>query len=117
VCHVENARWLARNIEGSQYVELEGADHPPFFDGEDILAEIQEFLTGIREAAEPDRVLTTVLFTDIVGSTQRAGEFGDRRWRDLLEEHHGLVRRELERFRGREVDTAGDGEWHLYAVV
>jgi class 3 adenylate cyclase len=109
ICHVENARWLNRNIRGSKYVELPGQDHLPWIDGDEILAEIQEFLTGVREPAEPDRVLTTVLFTDIVGSTERARELGDRRWRDLLEEHHALVRRELERFRGREVDTAGDG--------
>ena len=63
----------------------------------------------MREPAEPERVLTTILFTDIVRSTERAREFGDRRWRDLLDEHHSRVRRELERFRGREIDTAGDG--------
>jgi pimeloyl-ACP methyl ester carboxylesterase len=109
VCHVENARWLKRHIEGSRYVELPGIDHVPWIDGEDLLAEIQEFLTGVREPEEPDRVLTTVLFTDIVGSTERARELGDQRWRDLLEQHHSVVRRELERFRGREIDTAGDG--------
>jgi pimeloyl-ACP methyl ester carboxylesterase len=109
VCHVENARWLARNIENSRYVELAGADHLPWIDGDDILDEIQEFLTGVREPAEPDRMLATVLFTDIVGSTDRARELGDRRWRDLLERHNDLVRRDLERFRGVEVDTAGDG--------
>jgi class 3 adenylate cyclase len=65
-------------------------------------------LTGVREAPEPDRVLATVLFTDIVGSTQRASELGDRRWRELLDAHHSAVRRQLERFRGREIDTAGD---------
>jgi class 3 adenylate cyclase len=73
------------------------------------LAEIREFLTGVREAPEPDRVLATVLFTDLVGSTERAAELGDRRWRELLEAHHAVVRRELERFGGRELDTAGDG--------
>ncbi len=109
VCHVENARWPARNIEGARYVELPGVDHVPWSDGDDILAEIREFLTGVREPINPDRVLATVLFTDIVGSTERARELGDRRWRDLLEQHHTLVRAELERFRGREVDTAGDG--------
>jgi len=109
VCHVENARWLAQNIEGARYVELPGIDHVPWIDGDDILAEIREFLTGVREPTEPDRVLATILFTDIVRSTERAGELGDRRWRDLLDEHHALVRRQLERFRGREVDTAGDG--------
>jgi pimeloyl-ACP methyl ester carboxylesterase len=109
ICHVENARWLARNVEGSRFVELPGADHLPWIDGDDILDEIQEFLTGVREPAEPDRMLATVLFTDIVGSTDRARELGDRRWRDLLERHNNVVRRDLERFRGVEVDTAGDG--------
>jgi class 3 adenylate cyclase len=74
-----------------------------------MMAEIREFLTGVREPEEPERVLATVLFTDIVGSTERARELGDRRWRDLVERHHEVVRRDLERFRGREVDTAGDG--------
>ena len=109
VCHVENARWLAHNIDGAKYVELPGDTHLPWIDGDDIMDEIREFLTGVREPAEPERVLATVLFTDIVGSTERARELGDRRWRDLLEHHHELVRRDLERFRGREVDTAGDG--------
>jgi pimeloyl-ACP methyl ester carboxylesterase len=109
VCHVENARWLARHIAGAKYVELPGVDHVPWIDSDDILDEIQEFLTGVREPAEPERVLATVLFTDIVRSTERARELGDRRWRDLVEEHHALVREQLQRFRGREVDTAGDG--------
>jgi class 3 adenylate cyclase len=109
ICHVENARWLSRNLEGSRYVELPGNDHLPWVEGDDILDEIQEFLTGVREPAEPDRVLATVLFTDVVGSTERARELGDRRWRDLLDRHNEIVRRDLERFRGREVDTAGDG--------
>jgi class 3 adenylate cyclase len=109
VCHVENARWLARNVEGSRYVELAGADHLPWIDGDDILDEMQEFLTGVREPAEPERMLATVLFTDIVGSTDRARELGDRRWRDLLERHNEIVRRDLERYRGVEIDTAGDG--------
>ena len=73
------------------------------------LGEIRRFLTGVREAPEPDSVLATVLFTDLVGSTARTAELGDRRWRDLLELHHERVRRELERFRGNELDTAGDG--------
>jgi class 3 adenylate cyclase len=109
VCHVENARWLARHIHGSKYIELPGDTHAPFVDGEDMMAEIREFLTGVREPAEPERVLATVLFTDIVGSTERARELGDRGWRDLLERHHEAVRAELARFRGREIDTAGDG--------
>ncbi|HEX6663791.1 MAG TPA: adenylate/guanylate cyclase domain-containing protein [Gaiellaceae bacterium] len=109
VCHVENARWLSRHIAGSRYVELPGGDHLPFVDGGDIVDEVREFLTGVREPAEPDRVLATILFTDIVGSTERARELGDRRWRDLLDRHNEIVRRDLERYRGREIDTAGDG--------
>jgi len=73
------------------------------------VAEIREFVTGAREPAEPDRVLATVLFTDIVGSTEQASLLGDRRWRDLVSEHHRLIRHQLARFRGREIDTAGDG--------
>jgi class 3 adenylate cyclase len=109
VCHVENARFLARTIPGARYVELPGGDHVPWFDPEPTLAEIREFLTGRREAASRDRVLATVLFTDLVGSTERATELGDRRWRDLLEQHHATIRRELDRYDGRELDTAGDG--------
>jgi class 3 adenylate cyclase len=109
VCHVENARFLARTIRGSKYVELPGGDHVPWLDPDEALAEIREFLTGKREAATPDRILATVLFTDLVGSTALAAEMGDRRWSDLLEQHHASVRRELARFDGHEVDTAGDG--------
>jgi class 3 adenylate cyclase len=110
VCHVENARFLARKIDGARYVELPGGDHVMWCELADVaLAEIREFLTGVREAPEPDRVLATVLFTDLVGSTERARELGDRRWRELLESHHAAVRRELARFSGREIDTAGDG--------
>jgi class 3 adenylate cyclase len=109
ICHVGNARWMAREIPGARYLELPGDDHVPWIDGDEIVAEIQEFLTGAREPVEPERILTTVLFTDIVGSTERLGEVGDRRWRQLLDRHHDVVRRELQRFRGHEVDTAGDG--------
>ena len=109
VCHVENARFLARTIPGARYVELPGADHVPWFDPEFSLGEIREFLTGRREAARPDRVLATVLFTDLVDSTATATRLGDRRWRDLLAQHQQDVRRQLDRFGGREVDTAGDG--------
>ena len=104
ICHVENARFLARTIPGARYVELPGGDHVPWFDPDVVLAEIREFLTGRREAATPDRALATVLFTDLVGSTERAAELGDRRWRDLLEQHHAAVRRELARFDGHEQD-------------
>jgi pimeloyl-ACP methyl ester carboxylesterase len=107
---VDGARYMAEHIPGASYVELEGDDHLPFVGDQDsILDEVEQFLTGVRHGPEPDRVLATILFTDIVGSTERVAELGDRRWRELLEAHHAAVRRELERFRGREVDTAGDG--------
>jgi len=105
-----SGRYLAATIPGAKYVELSGRDNLPYVGDQDaVLDEVEEFLTGVRHAAEPDRVLATVLFTDIVGSTQRAAELGDRGWRDLLARHDALVRRELDRGRGREVDTAGDG--------
>jgi pimeloyl-ACP methyl ester carboxylesterase len=109
ICHVENARWLAANLPGAKYVEMPHGDHVPWFEPEATLAEIREFLTGSREAEEPDRVLATVVFTDIVGSTELATRLGDRRWRDVLDSHNAIVRAELARYRGREVDTAGDG--------
>jgi class 3 adenylate cyclase len=109
ICHVGNARWLAERIDGARYLERAGADHIAWFDPDSIVPDIREFLTGTREPSEPDRILATVLFTDIVGSTERATQLGDRRWRDLLESHHETVRAELIRYRGREVDTAGDG--------
>jgi len=105
---VENGRYLARMIQGAKLVEVRGSDHLPYTeDAEAILDEIEEFLTGVRHHAETERVLATVLFTDIVGATEKAGVLGDRRWRQLLESHHQVVRRELVRFRGREIDTAG----------
>lgn len=105
------ARWLAGQIEGSRYVELEGEDHFPWVKdgGDDALDEVEEFLTGVRPAATPTRVLATVLFTDIVDSTRLAAELGDDRWRVLLEQHQRLVREQLERWEGREVKTTGDG--------
>ena len=109
ICHVENARFLAGTIPGARCVELQGGDHVPWFDPEPTIAEVREFLTGRREARRSDRVLATVLFTDLVGSTARAAELGDQRWRSLVEQHHAAVRRELARFDGREVDTTGDG--------
>jgi len=110
--HIGNARYLAQHIPGARLVELPGEDHMPLFgNGDTIVDEIQEFLTGIRpdHEAHDDRVLATILFIDIVGSTERAAALGDRRWRQTLEQYYSLARRELERFRGREVDTAGDG--------
>jgi pimeloyl-ACP methyl ester carboxylesterase len=104
------SRYIAAHVPGAKLVELAGVDHVPWGDGADrIVDEIEEFLTGVRHGPDPDRVLATVLFTDIVGSTERAAALGDRRWRDLLEQHGAVVRRELGRFRGREIDTTGDG--------
>jgi pimeloyl-ACP methyl ester carboxylesterase len=108
--NVEEGRWLAEQIAGARFVELSGDDHLPWVGDQDaILDEIQEFLTGVRPILESDRVLSTLLFTDIVSSTELADRLGDRAWIELLERHHAMVRRELTRFRGREVDTAGDG--------
>ena len=108
--NVEEGRWIAEQIPAARFVEFPGTDHTWWTQDYDrVVDELQEFLTGVRPAPEPDRVLATVLFTDIVGSTQRAAELGDRRWTDLLERHHAVVRSELERFRGHEIDTAGDG--------
>jgi len=107
--HVEQGRFLARHIPNAKYVELDGADHLPWVGGDDILAEIEEFVTGQRPAVEPDRLLATVLFSDIVGSTERAAALGDRDWTLLLGRHHDAIRRELARHRGLEIDTAGDG--------
>ena len=107
---VGHGRYLAAHIPGAKYAELPGRDHLPYVgDQAAVLDEVEEFLTGVRRGPEPDRVLVTVLFTDIVGSTERAVQAGDYRWRDLLDRHNVLVRRELDHFRGREVDTAGDG--------
>ena len=108
--HVDEGRYIAERIPGARFVEVPGADHSMWTgDATAILDEIEEFLTGVRRGPEPDRVLATVLFTDVVGSTELATRLGDRAWRDLLGRHHAAVRRELERWRGREVDTAGDG--------
>jgi class 3 adenylate cyclase len=105
-----HSRYLAEHIPGAKLVELQGQDN--LFcvgDFNPDLEEIEEFLTGARHAPATDRVLATVLFTDIVASTERVAELGDRSWRDLLDSHDRLTRRQIERFRGREVNTVGDG--------
>jgi class 3 adenylate cyclase len=110
VVDVNQSRYLAERIQNAVYVELEGVDQVPFVgDAEAVLREVETFVKGIHASAEPDRMLATVLFTDIVDSTKRAAELGDQRWRELLEAHRTVIRGLLARFRGHEVDTAGDG--------
>jgi len=107
---VEGARYMAEHIPGARLIVLPGMDHIPFYgDGDGYAEEIEEFLTGARQAPVSDRILTTVMFTDIVGSTERAATLGDARWRELLGRHDELMRAELDRHRGREVKTMGDG--------
>jgi class 3 adenylate cyclase len=104
------SREVASLIPDAKNVELPGSDHLAYSEDVDaVLEEIEEFLTGTRARTDPERVIATVLFTDIVDSTRHAAEMGDRRWKDLLHQHHQLIRGELERYGGREVDTAGDG--------
>jgi class 3 adenylate cyclase len=108
--NVGNGRYLADHIPAAKYVEHPGQDHLWFWgDANEILREIREFLTGVRSLPESDRVLATVLFTDIVTSTERSAQVGDQRWKDLLDQHDTLIRRELERHRGRLVKNTGDG--------
>ena len=108
--NVRNGRWLAEHLPDARLVELEGDDHNGWYeDVDELLGEVQEFLTGARAVLEPERVLATVLFTDIVDSTRTATELGDRRWREVLEGHQRDVREALERFDGREVKSTGDG--------
>ena len=110
VAPVEGARLMAEKIPGARLVEFEGTDHVPFTgDFNPVLDEMEEFLTGTRHARPLDRVLATVMFTDIVDSTRLAADAGDRRWRGLIKRHDELTRRELDRYRGREVKTLGDG--------
>jgi class 3 adenylate cyclase len=107
---VEQSRRVADAIAGAKFVGLPGTDYGVFSEGVDqVVDEIEEFLTGARSGEDPDRLLTTLLFTDIVASTDRAARVGDRRWRDLLDQHHELTRRQLNRFGGHEVSTTGDG--------
>ena len=112
---IDEGRYIAENIPGAELVELEGVDHGWWIDSEQIAEQVERFLKGVWErgewdvVSEPDRVLATVLFTDIVDSTAKLAEVGDRAWRELLQRHHAVIRRQLARFGGREIDTAGDG--------
>jgi class 3 adenylate cyclase len=106
---VDAGRTIAQGIPGAKFLELEGDDHLPVANPDQIIDEVEEFLTGHRTAPEPDRMLATVLFTDIVDSTAKAAQLGDRRWRELVERHDRLTRRAIERQRGREVKSMGDG--------
>jgi class 3 adenylate cyclase len=109
--NVEGGRFFAEHIPGARYIELAGTDHIPFVgdNADEISDAIEEFLTGSRPPVALDRVLATVLFTDIVGSTEKAAALGDHRWRHLLNNHHTTIRRALSRFRGHEIKTTGDG--------
>jgi class 3 adenylate cyclase len=110
IAPVQGARLMAERIPDARLIEFEGDDHVPFTgDFEPVVDEMEEFLTGARQARPLDRVLATVMFTDIVDSTRQAAEAGDRRWRDLISRHDELTRRQIERFRGREIKTLGDG--------
>jgi pimeloyl-ACP methyl ester carboxylesterase len=110
IARVAGARYVEERVTGARYVELPGADHFPWVgDSEAVLGEIEEFLTGERRGPELDRVLATVMFTDLVHSTEKIAALGDQRWCELLGDHHALIRKQLAKFRGREIDTAGDG--------
>ena len=106
---VRGARWMAEQIPGARFVELPGEDHLIWADPDPILDQVEEFVTGVPPAAVPDRVLLTVLFTDVVASTELLAELGDEAWRGLLDRHDETVRRYLQRYRGREIATTGDG--------
>lgn len=106
----EHSHYVASRIPGAKLLELSGDDHIPFAgEADQLLDEVEEFLTGVAPRPIHDRVLATVLLTDIVRSTELAAELGDRRWRTMLDDHHAVVRRNLERFRGNEINTTGDG--------
>jgi class 3 adenylate cyclase len=108
--NVRHGRWLADHLPNAKLVELAGGDHLPWGEGaEELIDEVQEFLTGTRYTPEPDRILATVLFTDIVDSTDTAAQLGDQRWREVLESHRQGVREALGRHGGREVKSLGDG--------
>ena len=115
ICNVGEGRYLAEHIPGARYVEFPGEDHIPWVGDKDpILREIEAFATQTWREVEPDRVLATVMFTDIVGSTAKAAELGDHRWKELLGEHNARIRTQLSRFRGTELDTAGDGFFAVF---
>ena len=117
VAHVKAARWMAQRIPGAQMVEFPSTDHLMImYDPDPCLDEIEQFLTGVRHDTRSNRILATVMFTDIVGSTVRAAQMGDHRWRDLLATHDATVRRELKRFDGREVKTTGDGFFATFSA-
>jgi pimeloyl-ACP methyl ester carboxylesterase len=112
--NVEEGRYIAARIPNARFVELSGDDHAPFDDPDQILDEVEEFLTGVRPVPSTNRVLATVLFTDLVGSTDRASALGDAAWSSLLARHDAAIRDELLRFGGDEIDTAGDGFLALF---
>ena len=106
----QQSRYLAEHLPDARLVTLDGVDHFPWFaDVDKVVSEVEEFVTGARSAVADERVLATLLFTDIVGSTEQAATMGDRRWHEVIENYYGLVRRCIERFRGHEVSTEGDG--------
>ena len=110
----EEGRYIARRIPGARFVELPGDDHTLVADPRVVLDEVEEFLTGVRPKPSTDRVLATILFTDLVGSTHRATQIGDAAWAELLARHDAAVRTELDRYDGEEIDTAGDGFFALF---
>jgi class 3 adenylate cyclase len=113
--NIEEARFIAARIPGARLAELPGEDHLPWIGDSDTVAdEIAEFVTGARLPRDVDRVLATVLFTDIVGSTESAAQMGDRAWHERLAEHHAIARQEIARWRGREINTAGDGFFAVF---
>jgi len=111
---IEEGRYVAEHIPGARFVELPGETHVPWWDSDDLVDEVQEFLTGVRPTRLENRVLATALFTDVVDSTGQAQTLGDRAWAELLSRHHELVRQEIERYAGEEIDTAGDGFFALF---
>ena len=112
--NIDEGRYIAGRIPGARFVELPGEDHTLVADPRAVLDEVEEFLTGVRPKPSTDRVLATILFTDLVGSTQRATGLGDAAWAELLGRHDAAIRAELERFGGEEIDTAGDGFLALF---